>query len=88
MNRVAYCPDCGSAQPHRYAADEPGDVLWCGTCQSVHPAIQAEESCDACHFWDIGRCWHAHAILGASPEPAECQFRRARRAIPPPPMDF
>ena len=54
----------------------------------VEPEAKDEETCGDCHFFDLGRCWHANAMLGGAVEREECLHRRARRAIPPPPIDL
>jgi hypothetical protein len=56
--------------------------------QAGQSATEDEEACGDCHFFDFGRCWHTNAMLGGGGVREECLHRRARRAIPPPPIDL
>lgn len=84
-DRKAYCPYCRSEQPHRYASDELGGVLWCQSCFTVH--TQGAEACGDCHYWHLSQCVNALAMVSARP-PGACPYRRPRRTIPAPPIDF
>jgi hypothetical protein len=86
MSRPAYCPHCKSLQPHRFASDEMGHVLWCQTCHYAHLPAKSEEECGDCYYWAFGQCLCADAMAAEDGE--VCLYRRARRVQPEPPGNF
>ena len=87
MSRTAYCPHCKSEQPHRYASDEMGHVLWCQSCHYAHLPAKAKEECGDCHYWGFGQCLNADVLTAAEAD-LVCAYRRPRRLLPEPPQDF
>ncbi|MBC7952074.1 MAG: hypothetical protein H7Z12_09705 [Rhodospirillaceae bacterium] len=87
MSRDAFCPFCKTDQPHRYATDEMGCVLWCQTCHCVHGQTTPEAVCGDCHYWHFGQCLHANAMVQDGPA-QDCSYRRNRRPLLQAPSDF